>query len=303
MSCVKLTVDLNTRYEALSVAGALTELLFPPPDAQTMFEAGKHWRVEAYFGHEIDEAALTTWLIDATGLPLPAVAVTEVRQLNWVTISQAALSPVRAGRFFIHGAHDRARAAHGPHTIEIAAGEAFGTAHHATTRGCLEAIDRLTRIKRYSSVLDLGCGTGILALAASRALPHARIRATDIDPIAITVAAENARLNGAGRRITFACADGLPAGIRFAPHDLVIANILAQPLVMLAPVLGRSLRPGTDLVLSGILVDQARTVVSAYRAARFKLIGQTTDAGWAVLVLTRCAARPRRRRDNPKGEP
>lgn len=285
MSQVKVTVELASRDEALTTAAALTEILVPAPDAQTMFEAGPYWRVEAYFSNDIEHAELEVWLVATTGVSPITVAKTSVPALNWVALSQAGLPPVRAGRFYVYGAHDRSRVPRGPFSFEIAAGEAFGTAHHATTQGCLHAIDRLTRRNRYSHVLDIGCGTGILALAASRALPRARINATDIDPIAVDVASANARLNGAAGRIAFACEDGLKIGARTMQCDLAIANILAEPLIRLAPRLGRALKPGAHVVLSGILDHQARSVIAAYRAADFRVMWHTTLVGWATLVL------------------
>src|SRR5690606_11194247 len=133
--------------------------------------------------------------------PVPHIDVVAVPDENWVEVSQSALPPVTAGRFTIHGSHDRGVVPRGPNTVLIDAGEAFGTAHHATTQGCLIALDRVTRRRQFESVLDLGCGSGVLAIAAARALPGARIEASDNDPVAISVARTNARLNGVAGRI------------------------------------------------------------------------------------------------------
>ncbi len=152
-----------------------------------------------------------------------------------MAISQAALPPVIAGRFVVHGSHDRGRIPYGPRAIVVDAGEAFGTAHHATTLGCLLAIDKLARAGRFRRVLDLGCGSGVLAIAAARCMRGAQVIATDSDPIAVEVARANADANGA-RRIATACALGLdhPWLRHAAPFDLIIANILAGPLRTLA---------------------------------------------------------------------
>jgi ribosomal protein L11 methyltransferase len=291
MSTHKITIDLGERSHALTVAGAMTDLLQPPPDAQTLFEADRHWRVEAYFDHVVDVARLTEWLIDETRLPNLSLTLSTVPDLNWVAISQAALPPVIAGRFIIHGEHDRGRITRSTNTIEISAGEAFGTAHHATTRGCLDAIDRLARATAPRTVLDLGCGTAVLALAARRAFPHAEVYASDIDPVAVAVARDNARLNGARFRIRVQCAAGI-VRVPGTTFDLVIANILAGPLIDLASRLTTSLRPCAVLVLSGILVSEARRVTAKYVAAGFSIVRHTQDAGWSTLTMTRSTGRP-----------
>jgi ribosomal protein L11 methyltransferase len=258
----------------------------------TQFEEGANaWRVEAYFADRPDVAALAALLADAVGPPIPPLEVEDVPNLNWVAISQAALPPVGAGRFTVHGSHDRGRIPHGPNALLIDAGEAFGTAHHATTQGCLLAIDRLTRRRHFRRVLDLGCGSGVLAIAAARALPRAQILATDNDPEAIAVAAANAKANGVGQRIAFACARGLahPWLRHAAPFDLVVANILAAPLCALAPELSKALRPGGTVVLSGLLNPEAAEVVASYLAQGFRLEEHRRIAGWSTLTLSKRA--------------
>jgi ribosomal protein L11 methyltransferase len=212
-----------------------------------------------------------------------------VPDLNWVAISQAALPPVHAGRFTVHGSHDKGRIPRGPNTILIDAGEAFGTAHHATTLGCLLAIDRLARSRPFANVLDLGCGSGVLAIAAARSMPAARLIATDMDLQSVTVAAENIRINGTARQISVICANGIahPDVRRRAPFDLLIANILAGPLVKLAPDLARSVTPGATLVLSGILIPQAHEVIASYLAQGFRLDRHDRIAGWSTLTFSR----------------
>jgi ribosomal protein L11 methyltransferase len=285
----KLSTRVATLDLARSLAGALENLPEPAPDAVTQFEDGPNaWRVEAYFAGDADLAAVGAALSAALGDRLPALEQTEVPDLNWVAISQAALPPVQAGRFIVHGSHDRGRVPHGPNAITIDAGEAFGTAHHATTLGCLMTIDKLARSRAFRRVLDLGCGSGVLAIAAARALPRAEVIATDSDPLAITVAAANAKANGM-QRIAFACAGGVahPWLRHAAPFDLVIANILAGPLRALASGIAAIVRPGGIVVLSGILEPEAPAVVAAYAAQKFALAEHRRSAGWSTLTLRR----------------
>ena len=189
----------------------------------------------------------------------------------------------------MHGSHDRARVGVRPLAIEIEAGEAFGTGHNATTSGCLEAIDVLTRRRRFARVLDLGCGTGVLAIAAARALPHARVIASDNDPIATDIAQANMRLNRVARRVRVVTASGFahPRLRRSQSFDLVVANILPRPLIALANAIRTALRPGGVAVLSGLLNHQAHQVRAQYRAAGFHLLAARRHAGWTVLVLER----------------
>jgi ribosomal protein L11 methyltransferase len=273
---------------ARALAGALENLIVPQPEAVSLFEDGKGgWNVEAYFASPPDVAALGALLANTVGQALPPLNLQDVPDLNWVAMSQAALPPVAAGRFIVHGSHDRDRIPHGPNALIIDAGEAFGTAHHATTQGCLLAIDRLTRSRPFRRVLDLGCGTGVLAIAAARALPRADILATDNDPEAVAVAKSNARANGVGQRIAFACAIGLdhPWLRHAAPFDLVLANILAAPLQALAPKVAKAVRCGGVVVLSGLLNPEAAEVISCYVVQGFRLLEHRRIAGWSTLVL------------------
>jgi len=283
MASAKLSVRTGDLASAQALQAAL-EAYEPPLDAVTLFEDGPSaWLVEAYAESRqaADDAAAT---LDV------AVEIEELPDLNWVAISQAALPPVMAGRFVVHGSHDRDRIPHGPRAILVDAGEAFGTAHHATTLGCLLAIDKLTRRGRFHRALDLGCGSGVLAIAASRALPSARVFASDSDPIAVTVARGNAEANGA-RRITFACALGLAHSVlrRAAPFDLVIANILAGPLRALAGDIAAVVTRGGHVVLSGILNPEAAAVIAAYRAHGFALAARRQIGDWTILTLRRRA--------------
>ncbi len=290
MSLKKIAAGFDDRALAHQIANALQDLIEPAPDALTIFEDGKEsWRLEAYFENAVDAGALRAEISELLGLTLPPFEVGDVPDLNWVAISQAALPPVSAGRFTIHGSHDRGRVPQGPGSILIDAGEAFGTAHHATTLGCLLAIDRLTRSETFETVLDLGCGSGVLAIAVAKALPKARIIATDLDRQSVRVAAENIRLNGVSHRIAATAANGVNhTWLRQSrPFDLVIANILAGPLIQLSPSLARTVLRGGTLILSGLLIPQAAQVIAAYRAAGFHLLRHDRITGWATLTLRR----------------
>jgi ribosomal protein L11 methyltransferase len=284
----KLSLRATDTGLARTLVGALENFIEPPLDAVTQFADGADaWLIEAYCSAPCDAAAIGAQLENALGVGVPPIEVIEVPDLNWVTISQDALPPVAAGRFLIHGSHDAGRIARGPNSILIDAGEAFGTAHHATTQGCLMMIDSLARSKSFRRVLDLGCGSGVLAIAAARALPRASIMASDSDPKAVAVATANAVANGVGQRIAFVCAEGLEhAGLQHAaPFDLVAANILAGPLCHLAPHVRMALADGGSLVLGGLLDPEASQVIATYLAHGFVLVERRSIAGWTTLLL------------------
>lgn len=290
MTLQKITADFGDRALAHQAANALQDLLEPAPDALTIFENGPGlWRLEAYFSDGAEGRDLGTEVASVVEGDLPAFKTEGVPDLNWVALSQAALPPVIAGRFTVHGSHDLGRIPHGPNGILIDAGEAFGTAHHATTLGCLLAIDRLTRAEDFKSILDLGCGSGVLAIALAKALPSAEIIATDMDAQSVRVAAGNMRINGVGNRIATAVAAGTdhPWLRHTPPFDLVVANILAGPLIRLAPALARSVRRNGTLLLSGILIPQTPQVLAAYRTSGFHLERHDRITGWSTLTLRR----------------
>ena len=292
----KIAVEVSESILARMLASAFSEIVHPAPEAVTLFEAGTGWRIEAYYPSPVDAQALAGQLSELLGMTPPALTLAPVPDANWVALSQAALPPVTAGRFRVHGSHDRHRVARSPYTIEIEAGEAFGTAHHATTQGCLEALWTLARLRPFRRVLDLGCGSGVLAIAAARSLPRASITATDHDRLAVEVASANARLNGVRSRVRFAVADGLchQHARRRPGYDLVLANILAGPLIALAPAMAKVVAPSGIVVLSGLLNPQAAQVIAAYRCAGFQLLVHRRCAGWATLTLLRRSGRPRR---------
>jgi len=247
------------------------------------------WLLHAYFEREPDAADLKRLRELGSG----EVQVEQLGEADWVTMSQSGLQPIRAGRFFVHTPMYRSRPP-GTVTFEIDAGLAFGTGQHATTGGCLEALDRLEREgKRFENVADVGTGTGLLAFAALALWPEAKCIATDIDPIAIEVARENAAINrvtlGHERgQLLLAVADGMesPLLCARAPFDLVIANILAGPLIELAPDFAKALVPGGSVVLAGLLDAQAEPVAAAYESQGL-LLSTRSFGEWPVLVCER----------------
>ena len=208
--------------------------------------------------------------------------------VNWVAKSLAGLKPVTAGGFYVHGSHDDPAGGAGLTPIRIDAAQAFGTGHHATTAGCLEALDQLMRRRRFVNPIDVGTGTGVLAIAIAKRL-RLPVLATDIDPIAVTTTLDNARGNDVGHLISAVEADGLGHRSiqRHAPYDLIVANILAGPLVALAPAMGRIAAPGASIVLSGLLETQATRVQSAYARQHMVQRRRLIRGEWATLVLER----------------
>ncbi|MGI8704434.1 MAG: 50S ribosomal protein L11 methyltransferase [Sphingomicrobium sp.] len=245
------------------------------------------WLLHAFFEREPTGADLERLRELGSGEP----EVEQLGEADWVTMSQSGLQPIRAGRFFVHTPMVRARP---PGTIafEIDAGLAFGTGQHATTSGCLEALDRLERDgARFANIADIGTGTGLLAFAALALWPEAKCIATDIDPVAVDVARDNAAINqlalghGAGE-LLLAVADGMdsPMLAARAPFDLIIANILAGPLVELAPDFAKALAPGGTVLLAGLLDSQADSVIRAYEGLGLT-VADRGSAEWPVLVL------------------
>lgn len=208
--------------------------------------------------------------------------------VNWVAKSLEGLQPVIAGGFYVHGSHEEHPAPAGLTAIRIDAAQAFGTGHHETTTGCLEAIDRALKRKRYRSMLDVGTGTGVLAIALAKRT-HLPVLASDIDPIAVTTTVENARDNGVGRYIIAIEATGLEHRqiATGAPYDMIVANILAGPLVALAPGMRRITAMGATVILSGILNTQANRVISAYSQQGIVLRQRIVKKEWTTLVLER----------------
>jgi ribosomal protein L11 methyltransferase len=278
---------------ARRVGDLLAESFAPDEIAVSLVDTGQsapkergRWRVTIFFRNAPDEAALRELTAVAAGIDAAqALRFETVAAKDWVRESLAGLKPVTAGRFTIHGAHDRDAVPSNCIGIEIEAALAFGTGHHGTTRGCLVALDDICRSGAPRRILDVGTGTGVLAIAAARALRRGVI-ATDIDVPSVQVARGNARLNRA-TGITFMHANGVmaPAIHARAPFDLVFANILLGPLKRLAAPIRGILAPGGRVVLSGILNAQANAALAAYRP--LQLERRSTLDGWTTLVLRR----------------
>ncbi len=247
-------------------------------------------RISVYFTDRPDLAALRALLQEAVGAgaPLPRLKLEELPPRDWAREVQRDLHPVRAGRFLVHGSHDRDRARGRPCAIEIDAGQAFGTAHHGTTRGCLLALDDLLKRRRFRRVLDIGTGTGILAIAAAKAR-RGPVVACDVDPVAVAIARENACRNEDSRfvKVVRATDTGHPAVRQEAPFDLILANILARPLTRLAPGIAAASAKHGALVLSGITLDQQAGLTARYGDAGFVLLRRLILEDWVTLVLGR----------------
>jgi len=245
-------------------------------------EARGVWRIDAYPTSD-DEAKELISLLSKMALQ---VASAPLADADWLALALSGLPPVRAGRFFVFGAHDRGRVPQNAVGLRIEAGAAFGTGHHGTTAGCLAAFDAELKRRRFRRVLDVGMGTGVLAIAAARTGARHAV-GTDIDADSVRIARQNARLNRAAAR--FVRADGLShrAVSTGGPYDLVFANILARPLVRLAPAIRRAVRPGGVAILSGLLRHQQRQVLAAYLAQDFRLERRILRDAWATLVLAR----------------
>jgi ribosomal protein L11 methyltransferase len=246
-------------------------------------EAHDVWRIDAFPTSDAEAKSVRRHLETFDAL---RVTVEKLADADWLEMALSGLPPVRAGRFFVYGVHDRGRTPASTINLRIEAGAAFGTGHHGTTVGCLLAYDALLKAHRFERVLDVGTGTGVLAIAAARTGSRLVV-GTDIDPVSVRIARENAHLNHARGR--FAYANGLahPAVRAAAPYDLVFANILARPLVWLASDIRSALRPGGVAILSGLLRSQARFVLAAYRSRGFRLSRRLGRDAWATLVLRR----------------
>jgi ribosomal protein L11 methyltransferase len=276
----------------------IAEIFAADEGAVSLVDIGAgRWRVAIHFCDEPDEDQVRGLLAAAAGDAAAAgLRFERVAATDWVRQSLEGLPPVAAGRFVVHGAHDRAGIAPNRIGIEIEAALAFGTGHHGTTRGCLLALDRICKSLRSGAapprILDLGTGTGVLAIAAARALRRP-VLASDIDGDAVRVARANAAFNRAGGFVTVVRAEGVTARTlrAHAPYDLVLANILLRPLQRLAAPLTRLIAPGGRVVLSGLLASQANAAIAAYRG--LALERRIDLDGWTTLVMVRCA-RPRR---------
>jgi ribosomal protein L11 methyltransferase len=278
------------------IADRLGETVDTESMSISLFETDAgHWRVCVHCAGGEAAARVRTLVAAAAGASPAAIAVDPLARQDWVAASLAGLTPVRAGRFFVHGAHDRTKTPVNAVAIELEAALAFGTGHHGTTRGCLLALDRLMKARRPRRILDVGTGTAVLAIAAAKALRRP-VLASDIDPQAVRIARANARANGVGGLVEVLRADG-PGGRRFGergPYDLILANILLGPLQRLSLPIARLAARGGRVVLSGLLPGHANAALSAYRRQGLHLERRIALEGWTTLVLTR------RRREKPR---
>jgi len=284
----RVSLAIGDQHAARTVVDALTEIFFEGQAAIAAFERPDgQWDVTVYFAEPPDQPLVRELVANAAGRDVAAGIVFDtVKARDWVKASLQDLVPVPAGRFIVHGQHDRERIAPNKIGIEIEAALAFGTGHHGTTRGCLLLLDHVLKAWRPRRVLDLGTGTGVLAIAAAKAL-HGKVLASDIDPPSVQVASENARLNVSGHLVQAIRATGFgaPQFAAAAPFDLVLANILANPLRQLAGPMARHLAPSALVILSGLLTPQATGVIAAYRARGLVPVRHLRIDGWSSLLL------------------
>jgi ribosomal protein L11 methyltransferase len=286
----RATCAVGSEQTASGVVDALSEIFDNDDVAVAAFERPDgQWDVTLYFAAAPDQSAIRDLVGMSAGEDVAkSITFDTIAAQDWVKSSLEGLVPVNAGRFIVHGHHDRDRVPPNKLGIEIEAALAFGTGHHGTTRGCLLLLDEVLRQRTPRRVLDLGTGTGVLAIAAAKAL-HRTILASDIDARSAIVAGENATLNGVGPYVESIHATGF-ASPRFAamgPFGLVMANILANPLRKLAPAVTAHLAPSAFVILSGLLPHQARGVVAAYRGQGLKLIRRIQLDGWTSLLMQR----------------
>jgi ribosomal protein L11 methyltransferase len=289
----RLACDEQT---ARRLAAYLGESLDGEDAACAAFEdSAGGWQVAIHFRQPPDEASLRSLVAVAAGdAASRSLSIEPVAATDWVAQSLADLKPVRAGRFLVHGAHDRSKLRANDIGIEIEAALAFGTGHHGTTRGCLQAFADLAKRRRFRRVLDVGTGSGILAIAAARLL-RARITASDIDGRAIETARGNARINRVAPLLAFVRASGATARAitSAAPYRLIFANILLLALMRLAVPFRGLTAPGARIVLSGLLPNHANAALAIYRAQGLVLEKRITLDGWVTLVIRRKAKPPR----------
>lgn len=281
-----VTVPASAVATFAEVVGAQAESV-----ATFEVEEGDRWLVEAVLRAEVDRPRLiarVAVLAEALGLAVPDLVVQPLPAMDWLSRSYESFPPQRVGRYYIHGSHVGGRVPAACIGLRVDAATAFGSGEHATTRGCLLALDRLARRQRVGRALDMGCGSGILAMAMAKTWRRPVV-AVDIDPEAVRVTHGNARANGVAHLVRVAGGNGYktPLARRGRPYDVVAANILARPLARMAPDLRRALRRGGVAVLSGLLVRQERHVLAAHRAQRLRLVRRLHLDGWSTLVLAR----------------
>lgn len=240
------------------------------------------WRIDAFPTTDEEDASLMA-LLGEYDLKVHRDTLADA---DWLAMALSGLPPVRAGRFFVYGMHDRGRLPASTVNLRIEAGAAFGTGHHGTTVGCLQAYDRLIKARKFNKVLDVGAGTGLLAIAAARTGTKLAV-GTDIDKPSVRISKENAKVNKANAQFVHASGLSNQLVAKNAPYDLVFANILARPLISLAQEIKQALVPGGTVILSGLLRTQERMVKAAYLSRGFKVVTRIHRDAWATLVLQR----------------
>lgn len=278
------TLTDKAKAEAL---GEALDALDPAPTGVGVFEiedGSQTWEVGGYFVEPPDQVGLAL-LAAAHGAV--AFVVSELPETDWVAHVRRELQPVEAGRFFVYGSHDAEKVPAGKHALLIEASMAFGTGHHGTTLGCLRALDRLIEARFHPrNVADIGCGTGVLAMAAAQVW-EGPVVASDIDPVAIDVAQANLIANGLEGRVDTVVAPGFEAPELAGPFDLIFANILKGPLLTLAAPMAEASTEGTVVILSGLLNEQADDVVLHYLSHGFNLVRRDEIVDWTTLTLSR----------------
>jgi ribosomal protein L11 methyltransferase len=279
---------IAARVESAEAASAVADVFDALTGSVSAFEtregATSEWLVETFAGGALIDPALDlrlTLAATAAGGKILDLIELPIAERDWLAENRRAFPPQRIGRFLVHGSHWHEPPPVGSIAIEIDAATAFGTGEHPTTRGCLLAFDRLAKARRIHRPRDIGTGSGILAIAAAKRL-HRRVIASDIDPGSVRVARHHAKRNGVAHRVSTATGSG--AG-RSRGHDLVFANILARPLMMMARDLARIVAPGGSVVLSGLLKRQEASVLAAYRAQHLRLQERIVIDGWSTLLL------------------
>src|SRR3954470_8720560 len=284
----RASFSIGSEIAARRIVDVLTEMFFEDDAAVAAFEQPNgQWDVALHFANAPDRAWLRELVATAAGNEIAdTLAFDTVEARDWVKASLEDLVPVPAGRFVVHGAHDREHVAPNKLAIEIEAALAFGTGHHGTTRGCLLLLDHVLKAHQPPRVLDLGTGTGVLGIAAAKALKIG-VLGSDIDAPSVVVARENARLNEASNLVQVIRATGFsaPEFAQRGPFDLVLANILANPLRQLATPMARHLAPSALVILSGLLTHQASAVIAAYRARGLVPVRHQRIEGWSSLLL------------------
>jgi ribosomal protein L11 methyltransferase len=287
-STSRATFAIGSEQSARRVLDLLSESFFEGQAAIAAFERSDgRWGITVHFAEAPDQTSIRELVGIAAGDDVARdITFDTVKAKDWVKATLEELVPVRAGRFIVHGHHDRSKVPPNKLGIEIEAALAFGTGHHGTTRGCLLLLDHVLKARHPARVLDLGTGTGVLAIAAAKAL-HCKVLASDIDPLSVRVARDNARLNTTGNLVETIRATGFsaPQFAKHGPFDLVLANILANPLRQMATPMARHLAPSALVILSGLLPYQAQGVIAAYRARGLVLLRHLRIEGWSSLLM------------------